>query len=102
MSALADIYIKKETLKTLLDTVEKKGEKGVSINVSINDETNEYGQNVSSFVSQTKEQRDAKTNKFFTGNGKVFWTNGTIKVAEKKEQATSTPAQSKKEEEPPF
>ena len=89
MAALLDIYIKAETLKTLADTIAKKGEKGLSITVSVNDETNEWGQNVTSFVSQTKEQREAKNAKFYIGNGKVFWTDGSVKLAVKKEQATS-------------
>lgn len=85
MSALAEIFIKTETLKTLFDTVSKKGEKGVKLTVSINDETNQYGQNVTSYVSQTKEQREAKANKFYAGNGQIFWTNGSICVAKKQE-----------------
>ena len=89
MALLSDIYIKVETLQTLLDTVKKKGEKGLSITVSVNDETNDYGQNVTSFVSQTKEQREQKVNKFYVGNGKVFWTNGTCSVATKKEAHTA-------------
>ncbi len=92
MSALAEIYIKKETLQTLLKVLEAKGEegKGVSITLSINDETNTYGQNVSSYVSQTKEQREAKKEKFFVGNGKVYWTNGTIAVSEAKQENQSS------------
>jgi len=84
MSALADIYIKTEMLETLLKTVRAKGEKGISITVSIQDETNQWGQNVSGYVSQTKEQREAKKDKFYVGNGKVFWTDGKVVKAEKK------------------
>lgn len=85
MSALHDIYVKKSVLKELYQTLEKKGENGVSLTISISDETNKYGQNVSSWVSQTKEQREAKKERYFVGNGKVFWTDGNIQVAEKKE-----------------
>lgn len=83
MSNLSSIYIKKETLKTLLEVVEKKGEKGVEITLSTGDETNEYGQNVSGYVAQTKEQRESGKPKFYVGNGKVFWTDGKITVAAK-------------------
>ena len=43
-----------------------KGKKGVYYNftISINDETNQYGQNVSAFDSQTKEEREAKADTF--------------------------------------
>lgn len=91
MSSLSSLYIKKETLKTLLEVVGKKGEKGVELTISINDETNEYGQNVGAWVSQSKEAKEAKKKRFFSGNGKVFWTDGIIKVGERKEQATQPP-----------
>lgn len=51
--------------------------------LSLNDETNGYGQNVSVWESQSKEQKDAKEQRNFVGNGKVVWTDGTIKVADK-------------------
>lgn len=83
MSSLNSLYIKKETLETLLKVVTKKGEKGVELTVNINDESNQYGQNVSAFVSQTKEQREAKKDRFYVGNGKTFWTDGKIHVPAK-------------------
>ena len=89
MSSLSEIYLKKEVLETLLKTVTAKGENGVSITISTSDETNNYGQNVTSFVSQTKEQREAKAGKYYVGNGKVFWTDGKITVAKKKEDVTA-------------
>jgi hypothetical protein len=85
MSSLSNIYIKIETLETLLSTLKAKGEKGISIDFSINNDTNEWGQNVSAYVSQTKEQREAKSQRFYVGNGKCFWTDGTINIAAKKE-----------------
>jgi len=88
MSALQSIYFKKETLKKVYDTLEKKGEKGIEITVSVSDETNQYGQNVAAFVSQSKEEREEKKPRFYVGNGKVFWTDGTIKKAEKQEDNT--------------
>ena len=90
MATLLDLYLKESTLETLLATVRKKGEKGVSLTVSVNDETNQYGQNVSAYVSQTKEQREAKKDRFFTGNGKVFWTDGKVVKADGKVQEQST------------
>ena len=86
MASLSNIYIKTETLETLLNVVKKKGEKGISIDISISDETNQWGQNVSSWVSQTKEQREAKKDRFYVGNGKCFWTDSKIAIAKKKEE----------------
>ena len=90
MSALGDIYITKQKLQIILDTMENKKMKGISFTVSINDEINKYGQNISCHVSQTKEQREAKKEKFYVGNGKVFWTDGKIVKAEKKEDQTNS------------
>ena len=94
MGALGSIYIKEEILETLLKTIRAKKEKGLSITFSIDDKTNQYGQNVSAYASQTKEQREAKAKKYYVGNGSLVWTDGTIKVAEKvdKNQQQSAPA----------
>lgn len=51
--------------------------------LSLNDETNGYGQNVSVWESQSKEQQAAKEQRNFVGNGKVVWTDGNVKVADK-------------------
>ena len=95
MAALLDVYLKKETLEMLLKGVNAKNQKGISITVSINDESDKYGQNVSTYVSQTKEERDDKKKRYFTGNGKVYWTDGKIVKAEKVEpmDEIKTPAQ---------
>lgn len=85
MASLNDLYIKKETLEVILKTIEKKGDKGISLTVSINDESNQYGQNLSAYVSQSKEDRGAKKDRFYVGNGKTFWTDGKITVAEKQQ-----------------
>jgi hypothetical protein len=51
--------------------------------LSLNDETNGYGQNVSIWESQSKDQQAAKEQRNFVGNGKVVWTDGNVKVADK-------------------
>lgn len=89
MSSLASLYLKKETLETLLKGINQKGLKGIELTISISDTENEYGNNVSSYVSQTKEERDVKKEKFWTGNGKVYWTNGTIVSPSKREQPSA-------------
>lgn len=91
MSALAEVYITKEKLAVLLDTVTKKNAKGVGITISISDKTNEHGSNVSCYVSQSKEDRAAKKPTYNVGYGKVFWHNNNIVMAEKKD--ATKPAQ---------
>lgn len=65
-----------------------KGKKGVYYNltISVNDETNQFGQNVSAFDSQTKEEREAKKPKQYIGNGKVVWTDGKSTKAQQEAQ----------------
>ena len=58
--------------------------------ISVSDETNQYGQNVVMYEAQTKEEREAKQPKKYIGNGSVVWTDGTIKVAEKKDKPQET------------
>lgn len=91
MSSLSNIYIKVETLETLLKVVKAKAEKGLSIDISISDEANKYEQNVTAYVSQTKEQREAKKERFYVGNGKTFWTDGKISIPKKAETHDATP-----------
>lgn len=50
--------------------------------MSINDTQDNYGNNASVFVTQTKEEREAKAKKVYIGNGKVTWTDGNIVKAE--------------------
>jgi hypothetical protein len=92
MSSLNSVYIKKETLETLLKGVNSKGEKGIELTVSINDDANQFGQNLSAFVSQSKEDREAKKSKFYVGNGNTFWTDGSIQVVKKEKAEAPTQA----------
>ena len=64
-----------------------QGKKGTYYNftVSVNDETNQYGQNVSVYDSQTTEERESKKKKLYIGNGKVVWTDGQMTTVEKAE-----------------
>ncbi len=55
-----------------------KGKKGqyLPISISINDEVDQFGNQGPVTISQSKEERDAKTPKKYLGNVKVVWTNG--------------------------
>ena len=65
--------------------------KYLNLTISVNDETNKYGQNVAAWEEQSKEDREAKTEKNYVGNGKVIWTEGLVSVAEKSESKESKP-----------
>ena len=71
-----------------------KGKDGAvyyNFTISVQDETR-YGNNVAFLDSQTKEERDAKVQKNYLGNGKVVWTDGNIKLAEREEEASKQEA----------
>ena len=63
-----------------------KGKDGYkNYTISISDETNQYGQNVTMYEQQSKEERENKVPKKYIGNGNVVWNDGKITNAEKKE-----------------
>ena len=61
-----------------------KGAKGTYLNltVAVNNELDQFGNNAAAYISQSKEEREAKVNRTYLGNGKVQWTDGTINKAE--------------------
>lgn len=59
--------------------------------MSVNDKQDDYGNNASIFVQQSKEDREAKVKKNFVGNGKVAWTDGNIVKAEFVERTEAKP-----------
>lgn len=89
MSSLLNVSINVENLPK-----EKfvKGKKGVYYNftISVNDDTNQFGQNVAAFDSQTKEEREAKKPKQYIGNGKVVWTDGSCVKATQEQPLEQT------------
>ena len=73
-----------------IDKTKVKDGKYLNAIVAIGDDTNQYGQNASVYISQTKEEREAKSNRTYFGNGKVVWNDGNIVNAEKVEQVTNS------------
>ena len=66
----------------------KNGGKYVNVTLSVNDEEDKYGNNVSLWMSQSKEDREAKANRVFLGNGKKLWSDDAKpqgKVSKKQE-----------------
>jgi hypothetical protein len=68
--------------------------------ISVNDETDNYGNNAAMFHQQSKEEREAKAQRTYVGNGKVVWTNGNSVVAEKQEETKKPVAEAKTEDLP--
>jgi len=63
--------------------------KYLTLTIDISDEINQYNQNVSAWESQTKEDREAKVERNYVGNGKVIFTEGLITAVATEEKKPS-------------
>jgi hypothetical protein len=82
MSTLINASIRVDRLPKEKFIKGKDGAVYYELTLSVNDET-KFGNNVWVTESQTKEERDAKKARITLGNGKVVWTDGVVKLAEK-------------------
>jgi hypothetical protein len=80
MSAIINFSVDLNKLKDLPSFEGKNGAKWINLSGYVNDES-KFGNNVSIAVSQTQEDRLSKEPRKYLGNGKVVWTDGTIKTA---------------------
>jgi hypothetical protein len=85
MSALIDLSFGPKEIEKLLASRNEKG--WVNLTVAVSDRTTDRGQNVSAWVKQTKEEYASKAAKQYVGNGKVFYTDGRIAIAEKPDES---------------
>lgn len=69
-----------------------KGAKGTYLNItiSINDEIDQYGNQVGIYESQSQTERESKEKKNYLGNGKIAWTSEGGSTA-KQTPAKATP-----------
>ena len=82
MSTLINASIRVDKLPKEKFIKGKDGAVWYNLTVSVSDETR-FGNNVAITDSQTKEEREAKKQKNYLGNGKVVWTDGNVVLAEK-------------------
>ena len=76
MAQLINAQVNKSKLQGLVHYTNKRtGEESVNITIALNDTPDQYGNNASIWISQTKEERDAKTPKIYVGNGKVIFNS---------------------------
>ena len=85
MSAVITYSLRVDKLPKEKFIAGKDGAVYVNLVMTINDETR-YGNNASVTISQTQEEREAKKPKEYIGNGKVVWTDNTIKLAEREDK----------------
>jgi hypothetical protein len=86
MSSIINLSIRVDKLPKEKFVMGKDGAVYYNCTLNINDEANQWGQNVSLTDSQTKEERDAKKAKNYLGNGNVVWTDGKITAVKKEGQ----------------
>ena len=94
MGALINLSLRVDKLPKEKFVQGKDGAVYYNFTIGVNDESNQWGQNVSATDSQTKEEREAKKPKMYLGNGNVVWTDGNIKLADKKVEATAKEVES--------
>ena len=71
----------------------KKG-KYLPITITLNDDLDQFGNQGPVIVDQSKEEREAKTQKTYLGNVKVVWTNGdNVTAAPRTDQPQAAAAQ---------
>jgi hypothetical protein len=68
--------------------------KYLNLTISLNDEINQYGQNVAAWEAQSIEDRKEKVERNYVGNGKVIFTEGLVTVVPTEEK--KKPAAKKK------
>lgn len=66
---------------------------------SVVDDATKFGNNVGTYESMSKEEKDSGRKRNYVGNGRVVWTDGVVKLAEK-DEAKAAPK--KKEADLPF
>lgn len=86
MSALINFNLRVDKLPKEKFIAAKEGAVYVNLTMAVNDETR-YGNNTSVYVAQSKEEREAKKQRQYLGNGKVLWTDNNIVLAEREPQA---------------
>ena len=80
----------------------KKG-KYLPITITLNNDLDQFGNQGPVVVEQTKEERDAKAEKTYLGNGKVVWTDGNnVDTAPRDNNSAPASAPAAVEEDLPF
>ena len=69
-----------------IDKSKLKDGRYLNLDLSIQDELNQYGQNISVFYNRSKEEREKQKPKEYLVNGKIVWTDGNISTGKQSSQ----------------
>jgi hypothetical protein len=87
---LLNNYQTVKQLELLLAKAKENG-KGISTTIAVSETVDSYGNNVSMWISQSKEQRESKAPRNYVGNGTVVFSKAKeYPVAPKKEFTSQT------------
>jgi len=75
---------------TKVDKTKLREGKFLQITSVVDDET-KFGNNVGTYESMSKEEKDSGKKRNYIGNGKVVWTDGNIVLAEKENKVAAKP-----------
>lgn len=74
-----------------------KNGKYLNLTVAVNDEKDNYDNDVSCWQGQTKEEVHEKDKKNYLGNGRVFWTNDNTTTSPEAAQQSQQASQAANE-----
>lgn len=80
----------------------KNGAQYYNMQIFVNDDIDQYGNNVGVCDTQTKEQREAKEKKTYLGNGKRIWSSNQQKATTGTTSAESPATTSAADDDLPF
>ena len=81
----------------------KNGAMYYNVDIILNDEPNQFGQDCSISTAQTKEEREVKAKRNYIGNGKTVWNgSGGVKVSTAQPIAERSAASSQNNDDLPF
>lgn len=78
MGALISSYLSKAKLEMLLQECNSRSSNGIPITISVNDTADQYGNNIWGYISQSKEESEARKPRVTVLNGNVVWNDGKI------------------------
>ena len=81
-----------DDLKPHLTKSEKNGKHYVNVVIDSRKETDKFGNTHTAYISQSKEQREAKQPKSYVGNGKEFKFNSSSPTPQSTPQSNSNDA----------
>lgn len=98
---LINQYQTVKQLETLLELAKKNG-KGIATTISVNSEPDQFGNSTSSWVSQTKEEREAKATRTYVGNGTIVFSEAKEYPVSPKKEFTQKASSNEMSQDLPF